>query len=110
MDAKEEAQQKISQTVQVLQEQRNSALDALVNTTVDLKLTVAKLDKANARIGELSAGLDEARANNARLQEQLNIHNTNFVTLQNSHNELLKTYEALKAKSVPKLTKAKSQT
>ena len=109
MDAKEEAQKKISETVQVLQEQRNSALDALVNTTVDLKLTVSKLERANARINEITANLEDARTNNARLQEQLNIHNVNFAALKKSHEELVESYEKLKAKSVPKV-KAKSPT
>ena len=109
MDAKEEAQKKISETVQVLQEQRNSALDALVNTTVDLKLTVSKLERANARINEITANLEDARTNNARLQEQLNIHNVNFAALKKSHEELVESYEKLKAKSVPKV-KSKSLT
>ena len=107
MDPKEEAQKKISETVQTLQEQRNSALDALVNTTVDLKLTASKLDRANARIKEVSANLEEARLNNARLQEHINVHNQNLSELQAKHTELLEAHEKLKAKTVPKV-KAKS--
>ena len=107
LESREDAQKKITETIVTLQEQRNSALDALVNATAELKIATAKLESVQKQNTDLSSLLETFKENNKKLSADLEEHNQKFKELQEAHEKLLKEHEKMKSMEVPKVSKKK---
>lgn len=106
----QEAQSKISSTITVLQEQRNSALDALVTTTVDLQTTVSRLEQNQKHVSEMTDRLNSLKQMQDNLTQKLQERDEKIKTLEQVNAELQESLASLKTKVVPKLSRNKKTT
>jgi chromosome segregation ATPase len=105
-DTQTTAKNQITEMINVLQGQRNSALDALVNTTVSFNLSQEQLEaskKNHAAVVEQVQALSLQLVNTNSLfdafKENYNQLEQAHKTLQAAHDELSENYEALLAKT-----------
>ena len=101
-----QAKSQITEMVKILQDQRNSAMDALVNTTVNYNLSQAQLEAAKAdhqavvqQVQAISLQLVDTEALFAAFKEKYAKLEQSNKTLQAAHDELSEKYEELLAKA-----------
>jgi chromosome segregation ATPase len=104
------AQTKITETVQILQEQRNSALDMLVNTTADLKIVVNKFTNSQKNLKELGEKFNELEKIKNNLSVQLAESKEQVVELTKVNEELKAALDKIKAKAVPRISRSSKPT
>ena len=95
LNTQTQAASQITEMMTVLQAQRNSALDALVNTTVKYNLAQAQTEITKQEFEEKLAGLNEA---NAQLVGQLNAYKQKCAQLEHACAELKVANEELNQK------------
>lgn len=100
----------ISETVKILQDQRNSALDALAQRTVELNMATSKLKATEEHLRKLIDSINSSKESNEKLDKDLNLQIDLTAKLQKEFNSLQESYNDLLAKMNSRKSRTKNVT
>lgn len=103
-------QSKIHNMVSILQDQRNSALDALVSSQSDQLATMEKLKEAQKQLSDVQEQFQGLVSSRNHLELKLAERETKVAELEKSNLDLAAKLAELQAKTVPVLNPSRRKT